>query len=72
MQNDEIKKCIKIFFKVRCNMLFLIDVKFFKYWEDVKSDMNGFYFCLLCIGMWMFEIDGNRNVEVLYKKEVFL
>lgn len=53
-------------------MSFLIDVKFFKYWEDVKSDMNGFYFRLLRIGTWTFEIDVNRNVEVLYKKEVFL
>ena len=43
MQNDETKKCTKTPLKVRRNMSFLIDVKSFKHWEDVKSDMNGSY-----------------------------
>lgn len=70
MQNDETKKCTKTPLKVRRNMSFLIDVKSFKHWEDVKSDMNGSYSRPLRIGTWTLEIDGNRNVEVLYKKEV--
>lgn len=70
MQNDETKKCTKTPLKVRRSMSFLIDVKSFKHWEDVKSDMNGSYSRSLRIGTWTLEIDGNRNVEVLYKKEV--
>ena len=72
MQNDETKKCTKTPLKVGRNMSFLIDVKFFKHWEDVKSDMNGSYSRPLHIGTWTLEIDANRNVEVLYKKEVHL
>ena len=70
MQNDETKKCTRTPVKVRRNMSFLIDVKSFKHWEDVKSDMNGFYSRPLRIGTWTLEIDANRNVKVLYKKEV--
>ena len=70
MQNDERKKCTKTPLKVRRNMSFLIDVNSFKHWEDVKSDMNGSYSRSLRIGTWTLEIDANRNVEVLYKKEV--
>ena len=70
MQNDERKKCTKTPVKVRRNMSFLIDVKSFKHWEDVKSEMNGFYSRPLRIGTWTLEIEANRTVEMLYKKEV--
>ena len=32
--------------------------------------MNGSYSRPLPIGTWMLEIEGNRNIEVLYKNEV--
>lgn len=52
-------------------MIFFVDMSSYNNWEDMKSDMNGVYFRVLCIGTWILDIDDDRIVEILYKKKVF-
>lgn len=35
------------------NVVFFVDVKLLKYWEDVKDDMNGIYNKVFWCGVWM-------------------
>ena len=50
----------------------MIDLKKYKHWEDVKSDMNGVYNGVLRCGVWTVEIDiANEeevNVQIVAKK----
>lgn len=54
--------------KVRENASFLIDVKWFENWEDVKADMNGVYDGVLRCAVWTIEMD-NVSWTLLQKKK---
>lgn len=53
-------------------MFFFVDVSNLRYWEDVKSDMNGIFFKVFWIGIWIFDIGVEMDVEIFVKKKIFL
>lgn len=61
-------KCSRQPLKVRENASFLIDVKWFKNWEDLKSDMNGVYDGVLRCAVWTTEMN-NGSWTLLQKKK---
>ena len=71
-KHNETPKCAVHPMKVRWNLAFVIDLKKYKHWEDVKSDMNGVYNGVLRCGVWTVEIDiANEeevNVQIVAKK----
>lgn len=48
-------KCTRQPLRVRENASFLIDLKWFDNWEDVKADMNGVYSGILRCAVWTIE-----------------
>ena len=70
VQNADNKKCTKTPLKVHCNMSFLVNVSTYKTWENVKSDMNGAYHCLLHVGTWTLDKGEDANAEILEEKKV--
>lgn len=64
-------KCSRQPLKVRENAFFLIDVKRFENWEDLKADMNGVYNGVLCCPVWTIEMD-NGSWTLLQKKKAHL
>lgn len=48
-------KCTRQPLKVRENASFLIDLKWFDNWEDIKADMNGVYDGVLRCAVWTIE-----------------
>lgn len=48
-------KCTRQPLRVRENASFLIDLKWFDNWEDVKADMNGVYSGILHCAVWTIE-----------------
>lgn len=48
-------KCTRQPLRVRENAFFLIDLKWFDNWEDVKADMNGVYSGILRCVVWTIE-----------------
>ena len=62
-------KCTRQPLKVRENASFLIDLKWFDNWEDIKADMNGVYDGVLRCAVWTIEwYDGMWSL--LHKKKV--
>lgn len=48
-------KCTRQPLRVRENASFIIDLKWFDNWEDVKADMNGVYSGILRCAVWTIE-----------------
>lgn len=61
-------ECSRQPLKVRENASFLIDVKWFENWEDLKADMNGVYDGVLHCAVWTTEMD-NGSWKFLQKKK---
>ena len=61
-------KCSKQPLKVRENASFLIDLKWFSEWEDIKADMNGVYNRVLRCGIWTLKLEDGLWSVVSRKK----
>ncbi|CAH3176865.1 unnamed protein product [Porites lobata] len=61
-------KCSKQPLKVRENASFLIDLKWFSAWEDIKADMNGVYNRVLRCGIWTLKLEDGLWSVVSRKK----
>ena len=66
--SDTYAKCSRQPLKVRENASFLIDVKWFKNWEDLKADMNGVYDSVLRCAVSTIEMDDS-SWTLLQKKK---
>ena len=53
---------------MRENAAFLIDLKWFVDWEDIKADMNGVYSGVLRCGIWTVEIENGLWSLIARKK----
>lgn len=67
--DNQTRKCSKQPLKVRNNSSFIIDLKWFADWEDIKADMNGVYNGVLRCGVWTIEVKDGA-ISVLARKKL--